>query len=89
MQTLYYLLSLEMPKSRNYLVLESLIDCSSKAVHILDLAAKEVFDIGRRITNDITVSDISVSRCQAIIRLHKKKVCLEDSNSKFGSFVLL
>lgn len=78
-----------MPSSKNYLVLESLIDCSSKAVHILNFSEKEEFDIGRRISNDITVSDISVSRCQATIKLVKNKVFLADTNSKFGSFVLI
>ena len=62
-QTLHYLLSIEKPESRAYMILESHIECMSKAVHVIDLSYKQEFDVGRRINNDITVSDISVSRC--------------------------
>ena len=47
---------------RKYIVLESDIECLSKAIHIIDFSVKNVFNVGRRVTNDITVSDISVSR---------------------------
>ena len=84
------MLSIDLPESRNYMVLESLIDCLSKAVHVIDFSVKSEFDVGRRITNDITVSDISVSREQATIKLSKNNhVFLSDSKSKFGTFVLI
>lgn len=44
------------------MVLESDIECLSKAIHVVLLGVKPEFNIGRRINNDITVSDISVSR---------------------------
>ena len=44
------------------MVLESDIDCLSKAIHVVDFSVKDAFNVGRRVTNDITVSDISVSR---------------------------
>jgi hypothetical protein len=44
------------------MVIESHAECISKAVHVIDFAHKSVFDVGRRVSNDITVSDISVSR---------------------------
>lgn len=44
------------------MVLESDIECLSKAIHVIILDKKKEFTVGRRINNDITVSDISVSR---------------------------
>lgn len=61
----------------------------SKAVHVINFGYKVEYNVGRRITNDITVSDISVSREQAKIRLCGKRVYLCDSMSKFGTFVLV
>lgn len=71
------------------MVLESDIDCLSKAIHIIDFSYKGSYNVGRRVTNDVTVSDISVSRDQAVITLNKttKQVYVEDLGSKFGTFV--
>ena len=69
------------------MVLESDIECLSKAIHVIVLSKKSSFNIGRRINNDITVSDISVSRKQATIRMKENKIFLEDGDSKFGTFV--
>jgi hypothetical protein len=44
------------------MVLESDVKCLSKAIHIINFEWKQKIDVGRRINNDITVSDISVSR---------------------------
>lgn len=71
------------------MILESHIESLSKAVHVIDFQRKTDFDVGRRITNDITVSDISVSREQATIKLVKGKIYLSDNDSKFGTFVLI
>ena len=69
------------------MVLESDIECLSKAIHVIVLSKKNEFSVGRRINNDITVSDISVSRKQAVMMLEGDKVFLEDCDSKFGTFV--
>ena len=82
-----YLLNFKQPKNKKYIVLESDIDCLSKAIHVVVFDKKNVFNVGRRINNDITVSDISVSRRQASIRLKDSKIFVEDSDSKFGTFV--
>jgi hypothetical protein len=63
----FYLLNYKKPKGKKYLVLESDIECLSKAIHVIVLSAKTEFLVGRRVNNDITVSDISVSRKQSII----------------------
>jgi hypothetical protein len=44
------------------MVLESDINCLSKAIHVINFDYKNEYNVGRRITNEITVSDISVSR---------------------------
>ena len=84
-QTLF-LLDLERPIDQPYMILESDIECPSKAVHIINFGEKEVFSVGRRVNNDISISDISVSRRQAIFKLETDKVYLMDLDSKFGTF---
>jgi pSer/pThr/pTyr-binding forkhead associated (FHA) protein len=69
------------------MVLESDIECLSKAIHVIVFTVKPDFYIGRRISNDITISDISVSRKQAAITLKQDRVFVEDCESKFGTFV--
>jgi hypothetical protein len=69
------------------MVLESDIECLSKAIHVIVFSVKPDFHIGRRISNDITISDISVSRKQAAITLKQGRVFVEDCDSKFGTFV--
>lgn len=69
------------------MVLESDIECLSKAIHVIVFSTKPDFYVGRRINNDITISDISVSRNQASLKLKEDKVFVEDCDSKFGTFV--
>ena len=69
------------------MVLESDINCLSKAIHVINLDFKKEYTIGRRVTNDITVSDISVSRAQSSIKLKNNRIYVEDLDSKFGTFV--
>lgn len=69
------------------MVLESDINCLSKAIHVINFDFKNEYNVGRRISNEITVSDISVSRSQASIRLIHDKIYVEDSDSKFGTFI--
>lgn len=38
---------------------------------------------------DIRINDISVSRCHAFLKLDKGEFFLDDSNSKFGTLVLM
>lgn len=82
-----YLLKFKEPKNKRYLVLESDIECLSKAIHVLIISDKKEFSIGRRVNNDVTVSDISVSRKQAIVKVRGSKIFVQDCDSKFGTFV--
>ena len=70
------------------MILESDFESPAKAVHILDLGAQASFSVGRRINNDISITDISVSRVHAMVIYvpTEGKVFLQDSDSKFGTF---
>jgi hypothetical protein len=81
-----FVLDIARPEDQPYMVLESDIECPSKAIHILNFGAKKTFNIGRRVTNDISISDISVSRDHASISCFDKQVFCKDNNSKFGTF---
>ena len=55
------------------------------------LGGQTEFKIGRGHESDLRVSDISVSRCHAIIKYDAKnsqRFYLEDNLSKFGTLVL-
>ena len=82
-----FLLDLDRPTDTPYMILESDIECPSKAVHIINFGVKDVYTVGRRVNNDISISDISVSRRQATFKLENEKVYLMDLDSKFGTFV--
>jgi len=45
--------------------------------------------MGRGSDSDVRISDISVSRCHALIKYEKDGFYLEDNNSKFGTLVLV
>lgn len=81
------MLEIQRPVDQPYIVLESDIECPSKAIHIVNLNAKPVIGIGRRVNNEISISDISVSRRQAEIILEGNDVFVSDCESKFGTFV--
>lgn len=62
-------------------------------VHVIkpQLGGKTEFKLGRGHESDLRVSDISVSRCHAIIKYDEKssqRFYLEDNLSKFGTLVL-
>lgn len=91
----YRLIDIEqdIPKDRNYLLLESLTfeKNSSRMVHlIMPDAEKKVFKLGRGHESDVRVSDISVSRCHALVKYNDQtgRFYLEDNLSKFGTLVL-
>jgi hypothetical protein len=89
----YPLVDVEIPKDRNFLLLESLTfeKNSSRMVHlIMPDAEKKVFKLGRGHESDVRVSDISVSRCHALVKFNEDqgRFFLEDNLSKFGTLVL-
>ena len=82
------MLDLQRPIDSPYMILESDFESAAKAVHILDLGTQEIFSVGRRVNNDISITDISVSRKHATVHFvpAEDKVYLEDFDSKFGTF---
>jgi hypothetical protein len=88
-QNQYGLLQYENPYSQ-YIVFETISTNNSKNIYLLNLDwDKEEFKIGRAHNNDIRVSDISVSRCHAVIKRTKEGFIINDNNAKFGTLVLL
>lgn len=64
---------------------------SSRMIHlIMPDQDKQTFKLGRGHESDVRVSDISVSRCHALIKfnLESGRYYLEDNLSKFGTLVL-
>jgi hypothetical protein len=83
----------DIPAERNFLLLESLTfeKNSSRMVHlIMPDTEKKVFKLGRGHESDVRVSDISVSRCHALVKYNDDngRFYLEDNLSKFGTLVL-
>jgi len=89
----YYLVDIEPPLTGNFMLLESLTfeKNSSRMVHlIMPNEEKLQFKLGRGHETDVRVSDISVSRCHAVIKYDPldNHFYLEDFQSKFGTLVL-
>jgi hypothetical protein len=90
----YRLVDVEVPANpKTFLWLESLTfeKNSSRMVHLImpDTEHKS-FKMGRGHESDLRVSDISVSRCHAVIKFNSENnsFYLEDNLSKFGTLVL-
>ena len=90
----YRLVDVDIPKEKNFLWLESLTfeKNSSRMVHVI-MPDKDhsVFKMGRGHESDLRVSDISVSRCHALLKYDAQdtqQYYLEDNLSKFGTLVL-
>ena len=57
------------------------------SIHLISLNNKNNVRLGRGHDSDIRISDISVSRCHAIIKYTNGEFILEDNSSKFGTLV--
>ena len=56
-------------------------------IHLISLNNKNNVRLGRGHDSDIRISDISVSRCHAIIKYSDGEFVLEDNSSKFGTLI--
>ncbi|CAK88850.1 unnamed protein product (macronuclear) [Paramecium tetraurelia] len=61
----------------------------SKGTHIISFAQKQQIKLGRGHDSDVRITDISVSRCHALIKFINSGFVIEDQQSKFGTLVLL
>lgn len=79
----------QVPEQGEYLVLEGSARHSknSKIIHVLNLGKKDSIKLGRGHESNIRISDISVSRCHAMIKVIDKRFYIEDNQSKFGTLV--
>jgi len=89
----YRLVDVDVPDQKNFLWLESLTfeKNSCRMVHlIMPNEQLSQFKLGRGHESDVRVSDISVSRCHAILKYDSSDngYYLEDNLSKFGTLVL-
>lgn len=57
------------------------------SIHLISLNNKNNVRLGRGHDSDIRISDISVSRCHAIIKFVQGEFILEDNSSKFGTLI--
>jgi hypothetical protein len=91
---IYNLIDFNIESELNYLVLESLDYMKNhnnlKIIHVVQLI-KDTINIGRRFTNDIIDTDISVSRDHAVLKYNKEKgiITVENKSEKFGTLVLV
>lgn len=81
---------IQIPKPpEKYIILEGLCKDkdSSKWLHVISLCNKDSIRMGRSNDCELRVSDISVSRLHANIKIIGDSYYLEDKNSKFGTLV--
>jgi len=65
---------LDIPKpDSQYIILEALCRDrnSSRGIHVISMSLKNSIRLGRGHDSDVRISDISVSRCHALIRIVK------------------
>lgn len=90
---LFKLIDINPPKENtNYIIMESqpLDKNTSRMIHMLCVTEnKREFKLGRGHESEVRISDISVSRCHALIKYKEDGFYIEDNNSKFGTIVLL
>ena len=76
---------------KNYLILETLTldDENNKFIYVISLDRKNELKVGRGTSNDILLSDVSVSRIHCFFSIEGKNVYIKDNNSKFGTLILV
>ena len=81
------LLPIEKPEN-SYIVFESITD-QIKCIYVVSFEGKKILRLGRGYENDFRISDISVSRRHASIKIKSSGLFLQDQKSKFGTLVRL
>lgn len=82
----YDVVSIDRPDSA-YIIMDLLSKDKNltRGVHLVKMEGKNNIRLGRGHDSDIRITDISVSRCHAIIKLDRGNFYIEDNNSKFGT----
>jgi hypothetical protein len=84
----YDIVEIERPDC-SYLMMEILSKEKNvlRGIHVIKMEGKSNIRLGRGHDSDVRITDISVSRCHALIRLDKGGFYIEDNMSKFGTLV--
>ena len=87
-ETIIELIQIPKPPEK-YIILEGLCKDknASKWLHVISLNNKDSIKLGRANECELRMSDISVSRLHATIKLIGENFYLEDKGSKFGTLV--
>lgn len=82
------LLNVAIPQGA-YLILEDLRSAgyAVRGVHVIEMSGEGICRFGRSPDCEVSISDASIKRFHANIRLHKGGFYLEDLHSKFGTAV--
>ena len=98
---MFSIMKIDLPRSGEYLIFESIKSAPAKVIHVFDLKnclhestnerreqANE-FKVGRSVDTDMRIADISVSRIHSFISIVGNELILEDNGSKFGTLFKL
>ena len=81
------------PENGDYIILESLNQIKEgnniKSIQVIPIEEGNQLQIGRGNDCDIRINDISVSRCHALIVMRNGRIFIKDTQSKFGTLVLI
>jgi len=73
-----------------FFALEQIEEGNQKIIHVVDMTRENTFTLGRNLSNDIVVNNISVSRKQAYFKINREDhrfLIIADDESRFGSFI--
>ena len=76
--------------AKNYMIIESVTQTTSKTIHVINFDRRTNVKVGRAQIAEVRITDISVSRHHSNITLNNDgTVSLTDNYSKFGTLKLL
>ena len=75
---------------KNYMIIESVTQTTSKTIHVINFDARNNIKVGRAQIAEVRITDISVSRHHSNLILNPNGVVtVTDNYSKFGTLKLL
>ena len=75
---------------KNYMIIESVTQTTSKTIHVINFDAQSTIKVGRAQLAEVRITDISVSRHHSnLILTADGTVAVTDNYSKFGTLKLL
>ena len=75
---------------KNFMIIESVTNTTSKTIHVINFDARKSVRVGRAQSAEVRITDISVSRHHSNLTLNPDgTVVLTDNFSKFGTLKLI